>query len=383
MEVSIHCECGSHFTLEAEPVNASMPYEVVCQNCWADVTALANQNIAEQEGVEDYTIVVPTLAPPPAPAPTAPSPAPRARKKKSPKKKAAISTEPDSRPKLSLGGAAAAKPTKGKKKKKKKTPERESVGLTKEDSKPKPRKKVMPHKQINPSFIPTFFSALFAGLLGLGIWYGSIVLTNMVIVYVGILVGGIVGGGVKTSAPVTGFKSSAIAATIAVMTMVVGLGMATSSLVVNEAEDIAIENANDSLQDYKVFMTSVSQHPPQANATVLYLKWCQFIEDWKTMAGLTASDIKLAKDDPSISPGRVPQANVTAFANSVLPRLRGLSSIRQAPEDYRTQYVAAIRNSVAANMSLSKGIALSFVDAKCWIVLLFGTIAAIKVSLSG
>ncbi|MFN7141875.1 MAG: hypothetical protein ACK4UN_21350, partial [Limisphaerales bacterium] len=73
MEIKVLCGCGAKFAFDVEPVNGQMPVAINCPKCSADVTANANEIIAQRlaEGIPQDT----------SSAPVSPGPAPKTRLK--------------------------------------------------------------------------------------------------------------------------------------------------------------------------------------------------------------------------------------------------------------------------------------------------------------
>src|SRR5688572_29734334 len=62
MEVKVLCGCGTKFAFEVEPANGQMPVSVFCPGCNADVTGIANDDIARKlSSLPTPSALVPTV----------------------------------------------------------------------------------------------------------------------------------------------------------------------------------------------------------------------------------------------------------------------------------------------------------------------------------
>ena len=106
----------------------------------------------------------------------------------------------------------------------------------------------------------TYLVTLLAGGLGLGIWYGSLVLTGKAFVILGWSVGAIIGVGARISSPQSGGeKAGIIAVVVAALTILAGNGLATTTMVKNLSKEIAEEINDAAYKQYVNLLSNVSK----------------------------------------------------------------------------------------------------------------------------
>lgn len=296
MEIKVQCDCGQKFKFDAEPVNGRMPWEVNCPVCGLSGTDKANWIIAHAAPAPISAPLAPIgsvgSAPPTAVPVAAPIPSGEA-----PKPRLSIS-RPHAVP------ASSAPP----------------VAAQSAVPRPVPRHVAAPVEKEPPSSNALFFRGVlgaFAGaLLGMGIWYGLIVVTGGYRVgFVAWGIGALTGFGARLLAREGNTALGIVSALFAAVAILLGGTLAVHHMIAGELAGLSHENLSHEMY-------------------VEQLKQAKEAGDLQTDAQIKAF---LAKREGG------PEADLTAdevetFKKEELPEMSELASGKLTEEQYKARH---------------------------------------------